>query len=108
MMDADNNGVNEKNYIAKQVTPMFDPRVNVYNKAGDLDSLRYVRADAGRFSFPSDQSRFQRGPDVLIAVFMDDISDDPDVMDEASVETVEKAVAAIKNVAKEVANQYYQ
>jgi beta-lactamase class A len=107
-MDPDNDGLNEKNYIAAQVTPMFDPRVNVYNKPGSLTGIRYVKADAGRLSPPIFRGGFTKGPEVLIAIFMDDISDDPDVMDEASEEMVEKAVTAIKNVAREVANQYYQ
>jgi hypothetical protein len=106
-LDSDTNNVNEKNYIAAQVTPMFDPRVNVYNKPGSLTGIRYVKADAGRLSPPIFRGGYTKGPEVLIAIFMDDISDDPDVMDEASDDAVAKAVAAIKNVAKEVANQYY-
>jgi len=101
-MDGDNDGVNGKSYIAAQVTPMFNPIVTVYNKAGSLTgSPRYVRADAGRFQFPD-------GQEVLVAIFMDDISDDPDDFNQASDATTGAAEQAIKDVAKEVANKYYQ
>jgi beta-lactamase class A len=101
-LDGDNDGINGKNYIAAQVTPMFNPAVTVYNKAGSLTgSPRYVRADAGRFKFPD-------GQEVLVAIFMDDISDDPDNFNEASDDATNKAVQSIKDVAKEVANKYYQ
>jgi beta-lactamase class A len=101
-MDGDNNGINGKNYIAAQVTPMFNPIVTVYNKAGSLTgSPRFVRSDAGRFRFPD-------GQEVLVAIFMDDISDNPDNLDAASDASTDSAEQAIKNVAKDTANKYYQ
>lgn len=94
---------NNKSYIADQVTPMFNPRIEVYNKPGSLGdpgaTSRHVNADAGRFTFPD-------GQEVLIAVFMDYVSDDPD--EPLEVTTAEGgATQAIKNVAKLVAEQYY-
>lgn len=99
-MDGDNDGVNEKSYIASTVGPMFNPAISVWNKGGSLSGApRYVRADAGRFRFPD-------GQEVLVAIFMDDISDDPDDFDTASDATVDAAVDTIKDVAKLIANQY--
>ena len=100
-LDGDNDGVNEKGYIAGQVSPMFNPAITVWNKGGSLTGApRYVRADAGRFRFPD-------GQEVLVAIFMDDISDDPDDFDNASDATTDAAEKAIKNVAKAVANHFY-
>jgi beta-lactamase class A len=85
-LDGDNDGVNEKGYIAGQVSPMFNPAITVWNKGGSLTGApRYVRADAGRFRFPD-------GQEVLVAIFMDDISDDPDDFDNASDATTDAAV----------------
>jgi beta-lactamase class A len=94
---------NTKNYIAAQVTPMFSPRINVYNKPGSLGDpgvdSRHVNADAARLSFPD-------GQEVLMAVFMDYVSDDPD--EPLQVTRAEGlAVQAIKNVAKVVAEHYH-
>ncbi len=103
-MDSDNGVVNGKNYIAAQVASMgFNPRIEVFNKPGGLTGAdaRNVRADAGRFSFPD-------GTEVLLAVFMDFISDNPDQELDAAAATVTQAEQAIKNVAKEIAQQYYQ
>ncbi len=100
-MDGDNDGVNEKSYIASTVGPMFNPAISVWNKGGSLTGApRYVRADAGRFRFPD-------GQEVLVAIFMDDISDSPDDFDTASDATVNAAVDTIKDVAKLIANQYH-
>jgi len=100
-LDGDNDGVNEKSYIASQVAPMFSPAITVWNKGGSLTGApRYVRADAGRFRFPD-------GQEVLVAIFMDDISDDPDDFDTASTDTINTAVQTIKDVAALVANQFY-
>lgn len=100
-MDGDNDGVNEKSYIASTVGSMFNPAISVWNKGGSLTGApRYVRADAGRFRFPD-------GQEVLVAIFMDDISDDPDDFDTASDATVDAAVDTIKDVAKLIANQYH-
>ena len=95
---------NNKNYIAAQVTPMFSPRINVYNKAGSNGSpgveSRHINADAARL-------RFQDGQEVLMAVFMDYVSDDPDdLLNVTNAET--SATQAIKNVAKAVAEHYHQ
>jgi hypothetical protein len=43
----------------------------------------------------------------LVAIFMDDISDDPDDFDAASTTTINTAVQTIKDVAALVANQFY-
>lgn len=94
---------NDKSYIAQQVTPMFNPRINVYNKPGDLTNpavSRHVHADAGRLTFPD-------GQEVLVAIFMDYISDDPDDLLQASGTAQSQAQQAIKDVSKEVAQQYY-
>jgi beta-lactamase class A len=100
-MDSDNDGVNEKSYIASTVGPMFNPAISVWNKGGSLTGApRYVRADAGRFRFPD-------GQEVLVAIFMDDISDSPDDFDTASDATVNAAEDTIKDVAKLIANQYH-
>ncbi len=100
-MDSDNDGVNEKSYIASQVGPMFNPAITVWNKAGSLTGApRYVRSDAGRFRFPD-------GQEVLVAIFMDDVSDSPDDFDNASNATVSAAEQTIREVAKLVANQFY-
>lgn len=95
---------NNKNYIAAQVTPMFSPRINVYNKPGSLGDpgveSRHVNADAARLRFPD-------GQEVLMAVFMDYVSDDPD--DPLQVAAAEgQTIQAIKNVAKVVAEHYHQ
>lgn len=95
---------NDKNYIAAQVTPMFSPRINVYNKPGSLGDpgvdSRHVNADAARLEFPD-------GQEVLMAVFMDYVSDDPD--EPLQVTTAEGgAIQAIMNVAKIVAEHYHQ
>ncbi len=80
---------------------MFDPAVAVWNKSGSLTGApRYVRADAGRFRFPD-------GQEVLVAIFMDDISDDPDDFDTASNTTISSAEQTIRDVARLVANQFY-
>jgi len=95
---------NDKNYIAAQVTPMFSPQINVYNKPGSLGDpgvdSRHINADAARLRFPD-------GQEVLMAVFMDYVSDDPD--EPLQVTTAEsQAIQAIKNVAKAVAEHYHQ
>lgn len=94
---------NNKSYIAAQVTPMYSPRINVYNKAGNLgdpgSDSRHVNADAARLRFPD-------GQEVVMAVFMDYVSDNPD--DPLSVTNAEtQAIQAIKNVAKAVAEHYH-
>jgi beta-lactamase class A len=94
---------NDKPYIAQQVTPMFTTRIEVYNKPGDLTSpavSRHVHADAGRLTFPD-------GQEVLVAIFMDYISDDPDDPLQTTGATQSLAQQAIRDVAKEVAEQYY-
>jgi hypothetical protein len=101
-LDGDNDGVNEKSFIALQVGPMFSPAIAVWNKFGTLTgSPRYVRADAGRFRFPD-------GQEVLVAIFMDDVSDDPDDFNTASSATINAAQQTIRDVAKLVANQFYR
>jgi beta-lactamase class A len=100
-LDGDNDGVNEKSYIASQVGSMFNPAIAVWNKAGSLTGApRYVRADAGRFRFPD-------GQEVLVAIFMDDVSDNPDDFDTASDANVNAAEQTIREVAKAVANRFY-
>ncbi|MGH9769870.1 MAG: serine hydrolase, partial [Blastocatellia bacterium] len=101
--DDDGIGVNNRNYIAAQVAPMFNPDITVFNKAGSLSTpgLRVVRADAGRFKFPD-------GQEVLVAFFMDYITDDPDELTGASEATMTQAEQVIKDAAKAVANKYYQ
>ena len=101
--DDDGIGENNRNYFAAQVSTMFNPDVKVFNKAGSLsaDGLRIVRADAGRFKFPD-------GQEVLVACIMDYITDDPDELTGASDATKAQADQAIKDVAKAVANKYYQ
>jgi beta-lactamase class A len=101
--DDDGIGVNNRNYIAAQVAPMFNPDITVFNKAGSLSTagLRVVRADAGRFKFPD-------GQEVLVAFVMDYITDDPDELTGASEATMTQAEQAIKDAAKAVANKYYQ
>jgi beta-lactamase class A len=101
--DDDGVGENNRNYFAAQVSSMFNPDVTVFNKAGSLstDGLRVVRADAGRFRFPD-------GQEVLVACIMDYITDDPDELTGASDATMTAAEQAIKDVAKAVANKYYQ
>jgi beta-lactamase class A len=101
MLDQDSDGVNEKSYIASTVATMFTPAIAVWNKNGALTGApRYVRADAGRFRFPD-------GQEVLVAIFMDDISDDPDDFDTASTTTISAAEQTIRDVARLVANQFY-
>jgi beta-lactamase class A len=103
-MDGDNDGVNEKSYFAAQINAMgFNPAISVFNKNGSLSttSLRIVRADAGALVLPGANDV------VVLAVFMDEISDDPDTFGVASNATRTAAETAIKNVAKEVANEYY-
>jgi beta-lactamase class A len=93
---------NDKPYIAQQVTAMFNPRIEVYNKPGDLTNptvSRHVHADAGRLTFPD-------GQEVLVAVFMDYVSDDPDDLFQAAA-AQGQAQQAIMDVAKEVALEYY-
>ena len=90
--------------VAIRVTPMYSPRINVYNKGGSLsspDQSRHVRADAARLRFPD-------GQEVLMAVFMDYISDNPDDLDESSDAAMNQAEQAIRNVAKAVAEHYHQ
>jgi beta-lactamase class A len=100
-LDADNDGVNEKSYIASQVGRMFNPPIAVWNKGGSLTGApRYARADAGRFRFPD-------GQEVLVAIFMDEISDNPDDFDTASSATISAAEQTIRDVARLVANQFY-
>lgn len=94
---------NDKSYIAAEVTPLFAPRIEVYNKPGSLGDpgidSRHINADAGRFTFPD-------GQEVLIALFMDYVSDDPDEL--LQVTTAETgATQAIRDAAKVVAQQYY-
>jgi beta-lactamase class A len=102
MLDADNDGVNEKSFIALQVAPMFTPAIAVWNKFGTLTGApRYVRADAGRFRFPD-------GQEVLVAIFMDDVSDDPDDFNTASSATISAAQQTIRDVARLVADQFYR
>jgi hypothetical protein len=82
---------------------MFTTRIEVYNKPGDLTSpavSRHVHADAGRLTFPD-------GQEVLVAIFMDYISDDPDDPLQTTGATQGLAQQAIRDVAKEVAEQYY-
>lgn len=102
--DGDGIGVNDRNYIAAQVSPMFSPRITVYNKAGNLGdpgiASRHVNADAGRFTFPD-------GQEVLVAFFMDFVSNDPDAKEEASATAINNAVKAIKDAAEAVANRYH-
>lgn len=59
-----------------------------------------MRADAGRLRMPD-------GTKVLIAVFMDFISANPDALYEATDDAMNQAKQRIKNIAKEAANQYY-
>jgi beta-lactamase class A len=100
-LDGDNDGVNEKSYIASRVAPMFNPAIAVWNKGGSLTgSPRYVRADAGRFRFPD-------GQEVLVAIFMDDVSDNPDDFNTASSATISAAQQTIRGVAALVADQFY-
>jgi beta-lactamase class A len=100
--DDDGIGENNRSYFASQVASMFNPDVTVFNKAGSLstDGLRIVRADAGRFTFPD-------GQEVLVACIMDYITDDQDELTGASDATKSQADQAIKDVAKAVANKFY-
>ncbi|HXG67387.1 MAG TPA: serine hydrolase, partial [Blastocatellia bacterium] len=100
-MDGDNDGVNEKIYFASQIAAMgFNPPIIVFNKPGGLPDIRIVRADAGAMVLPD-------GERVVFAVFMDEITDDPDVPGVASDATQGAAGNAIRNVAREVAIEYY-
>lgn len=100
-LDGNSDGVNTKSYIAARVAPMFSPAITVWNKPGDLTGApRYTRADAGRFQFPD-------GQEVLVAIFIDDISDNPDNFDTASNATVNAAVQTVRDVAALVADQFY-
>jgi beta-lactamase class A len=99
-MDGNNDGVNTKSYVASQVAPMYNPPIVVFNKPGDVGDVRIHHADAGRMSFPN-------GEQVLFAIFVDEISDDPDEQGVASATTDTAAKNAIRNVGKEVAIEYY-
>ena len=98
-MDGDNDFTNEKNYIPNVVTPAAYPGVTVFNKDGSLSDVRIVKSDAGAMAFPS-------GELVVYAVFMDEISDNPDVPGAATVATVNAAITALQNAGEEIAIEY--
>jgi beta-lactamase class A len=98
-MDGDNDGVNNKNYIPFVVTPAF-PGLSIFNKDGSLSSVRINKSDAGLMVMPS-------GEVVVYAIFMDEISDDPDVPGVASNATVTAATTALQNTGLQIAFEYY-
>jgi beta-lactamase class A len=99
-LDGDNDGANEKSYIPSFVGPLFNPPIVFFNKFGNVDDIRIHRGDAGAMVMPD-------GEVVLYAIFMDEISDDPDEPGQASGATFTAATDAIKNAGKEVATEYY-
>jgi beta-lactamase class A len=98
-LDGDTDGVNEKKYIARAVASM-NRNIAVFNKPGDLTNApRFVHADAARLKFPN-------GQEVLLAVFMDDIADDPDNLGSALEPVRLLAQQTIRDVAGFVVTDY--
>ena len=97
-MDGDNDGLNNKLYIPSVVTPAF-PGLSIFNKDGSLSSVRINKSDAGLMVMPS-------GAVVVYAIFMDEISDDPDVPGVASNATVAAATTALQNAGMQIAFEY--
>lgn len=97
MMDSNNDGQNTKLYIPNVVTPAF-PGLVMFNKDGSLSSVRINKSDAGVMVTP--------GGDVIVyAMFMDELSDDPDVPGVAP--TAEAAgITALQNAGTEIATEY--
>jgi Beta-lactamase enzyme family len=98
-MDGDNDGLNNKLYIPSVVTPGF-PGLSIFNKDGSLSSVRINKSDAGLMVMPSDEV-------VVYAIFMDEISDDPDVPGVASNATVAAATTALQNAGMQIAFEYF-
>ncbi|MEO6724822.1 MAG: serine hydrolase [Blastocatellia bacterium] len=97
-LDGDNNGVNNKGYVAPQVTGLTPPVV-VFNKAGNNDDVRIQAADAGRMNFSNGQR-------VIFAIFMDEVSDNPDVPGVASATNISAGKNAIGKAGKEAGIEY--
>jgi hypothetical protein len=98
-MDGDNDGLNNKLYIPSVVTPGF-PGLSIFNKDGSLSSVRINKSDAGLMVMPSNEV-------VVYAIFMDEISDDPDVPGVASNATVAAATTALQNAGMQIAFEYF-
>ena len=99
-LDGNNDGINNKSYVPSFVNPLFNPAITFFNKPGNVDDIRAHRADAGAMVMPD-------GEVVLYAIFMDEISDDPDVPGVVSNATLNAATSAIRNAGKEAAVEYY-
>jgi|SRR5215831_10377283 len=67
---------------------------------GSLSNIRIVKADDGAMVFNNNTEV------VVYAIFIDEISDDPDTPGVASQATVNAAIAALQNAGKEVATEY--
>jgi beta-lactamase class A len=97
-LDGDNNGINNKGYVAPQVTGLTPPVV-VFNKAGNNDDVRIQAADAGRMNFSNGQR-------VIFAIFMDEVSDNPDVQGVASAVNISAGKQAIGRAGREAGIEY--
>lgn len=101
-LDGNNDGINNKLYIPSVVTPVTNPGIVIFNKDGSLTGApREVKADAGMMSSNDGQTL------VVYAIFMDEISDDPDVPGVASVATVNAAITALRNAGIAIADLYF-
>jgi hypothetical protein len=97
-MDGNNDFQNTKLYIPNVVTPAF-PGLAMFNKDGSLSSVRINKSDAGVMVMPS-------GDVVVYAMFMDELSDDPDVPGVAV--TAESAgITGLQNAGTQIAIEYY-
>jgi beta-lactamase class A len=99
-LDGNNDNVNTKNYVAGAVATAYNPPIDVFNKPGSVSDIRIHYADAGRMRFPN-------GEQVLFALCVDEVSDDPDEAGEASGATTTAAQDAIRTAGKEVAEEYH-
>jgi beta-lactamase class A len=99
-MDSNNDGVNTKSYVANEIATSYNPAISVFNKPGSVSDVRIHYADAGRMAFPN-------GEQVLFAIFVDEVCDDPDELGEASDTTTSAAQNAIRDAGKEVAEEYH-
>ncbi len=101
-MDGNNDGVNNKLYIPSVVTPTTHNGIVIFNKDGSLTGApREVKADAGMMA--SDDGQLL----VVYAIFMDEISDDPDVPGVAAPATVNAAITALRNTGIAIADRYF-
>ena len=97
MMDGNNDGQNTKNYIPNVVTPAF-PGLAIFNKDGSLSSVRFNKSDAGVM--------LTAGGDLIVyAMFMDELSDDPDVPGVA-VTAASAGTTALQQAGTEIAIEY--